>query len=150
MIEPIRGKVARVLNGQEIVINAGIVDGVTVGMDFNVMDPDDEDIKDPDTNEVLGSIERPKVKVRVIHTQEKLAVATPPPSKERDTDILTDLTKSAISTLGPIARSIILTVTPRKPYASSQETTETAHVPDNKDTGVKIGDPVVQIIEETE
>ena len=148
MTEPIRGKVARVLNGQEIVINAGIVDGVTVGMDFNVMDPNGEDIKDPDTNEVLGSIERPKVKVRVIHAQEKLAVATPPPSKERDTDILTDLTKSAIPTLGPIARSII--VTPRKPYASSQKTTETAHTPDNKDTDVKIGDPVVQVIEKTE
>ena len=148
MTEPIRGKVARVLNGQEIVINAGIVDGVTVGMDFNVMDPNGENIKDPDTNEVLGSIERPKVKVRVIHAQEKLAVATPPPSKEKDTDILTDLTKSAIPTLGPIARSII--VTPRKPYASSQKTTETANAPDNKDTGVKIGDPVVQIIEKTE
>ena len=148
MTEPIRGKVARILNGQEIVINAGIVDGVTVGMDFNVMDPNGENIKDPDTNEVLGSIERPKVKVRVIHAQEKLAVATPPPSKEKDTDILTDLTKSAIPTLGPIARSII--VTPRKPYASSQKTTETANVPDNKDTGVKIGDPVVQIIEKTE
>ena len=148
MTEPIRGKVARVLNGQEIVINAGIVDGVTVGMDFNVMDPNGEDIKDPDTNEVLGSIERPKVKVRVIHTQEKLAVATPPPSKGRDTDILTDLTKSAISTLGPIARSII--VTARKPYASSQKTTETTHAPDNKDTDVKIGDPVVQVIKKTE
>ena len=147
MTEPIRGKVARVLNGQEIVINAGIVDGVTVGMDFNVMDPNGEDIKDPDTNEVLGSIERPKVKVRVTHAQEKLAVATPP-SKATDTDILTDLVDSAIPTLGPIARSII--VTPRKPYASSQETTETAHAPDNKDTDVKIGDPVVQVIEETE
>ena len=63
MTEPIRGKVARVLNGQEIVINAGIVDGVTVGMDFNVMDTNGEDIKDPDTNEVLGSIERPKIRV---------------------------------------------------------------------------------------
>ncbi len=149
MIEPIRGKVARVLNGQEIVINAGIVDGVTVGMDFNVMDLNGEDIKDPDTNEVLGSIERPKVKVRVIHAQEKLAIATPPSSKGTDTDILADLVDSAIPTLGPVARSLVV-VPPRKPYASSQETTETAHVSDNKDADVKIGDPVVQVIEETE
>ena len=149
MIEPIRGKVARVLNGQEIVINAGIVDGVTVGMDFNVMDSNGEDIKDPDTNEVLGSLERPKVKVRVIHAQEKLAVATPPPSKGTDTDILADLVDSAILTLGPVARSLVV-VPPRKPYASSQKTTETVHTPDNKDTDVKIGDPVVQVIEETE
>ena len=149
MTEPIRGKVARVLNGQEIVINAGIVDGVTVGMDFNVMDTNGEDIRDPDTDEVLGSIERPKVKVRVIHAQEKLAVATPPPSKGTNTDILAEITTSAIPTLGPVARSLIV-VTPRKPYAGSQKTAKTTHVPDNKDTDVKIGDPVVQIIEKTE
>ena len=148
MTEPIRGKVARVLNGQEIVINAGIVDGVTVGMDFNVMDPNGEDIRDPDTDEVLGSIERPKVKVRVIHAQEKLAVATPPPSKGTNTDIFTAIATSAIPTFGPVARSLI--VHPRKPYASPQKTAKTARVPDNKDTGVKIGDPVVQVIEETE
>ena len=148
MTEPIRGKVARVLNGQEIVINAGIVDGVTVGMDFNVMDTNGEDIRDPDTDEVLGSIERPKVRVRVIHAQEKLAVATPPQSKGVNTDILSELADSAIPTLGPVARSLI--VTPRKPYAGSQKTGKIAHVPDNKDTGVKIGDPVVQVMKETE
>ena len=149
MTEPIRGKVARVLNGQEIVINAGILDGVTVGMDFNVMDTNGEDIKDPDTNEVLGSIERPKIRVRVIHAQEKLAVATSPGSKGVNTDILTDLVDSAIPTLGPVARSLVV-VPPRKPYAPSPKTSETTRAPDNKGTGVKIGDPVVQIIEGTE
>ncbi|MDE0016349.1 MAG: hypothetical protein OXU51_09195 [Candidatus Poribacteria bacterium] len=148
MTEPIRGKVARVLNGQEIVINAGIVDGVTVGMAFNVMDPNGEDIKDPDTDEVLGSIERPKVRVQVIHAQEKLAVAMSPRSKGVKSDILTDLVDSAIPTLGPVARSLV--VTPRKPYASSRKTSETAHALDNKDASVKIGDPVVQVIEKTE
>ena len=148
MTKPIRGKVARVLNGREIVINAGTVDGVTVGTYFDVIDAHGEDIRDPDTNEVLGSIERPKVRVLVTHTQERLAVATPPGLESVDTDILDDLTDSAIPTLGPVARALI--VTPRKPYASSQKTTETAHTPDNKDTDVKIGDPVVQVIEKTE
>ena len=147
MTEPIRGKVARVLNEQEIVINAGIVDGVAVGMDFNVMDPNGEDIKDPDTNEVLGSIERPKVRVRVIHAQEKLAVATSPRSKGVKPDILTDLVDSAIPTLGPVARSLI--VTPRKPYASSQKTAETADRLDEENNNVEIGDPVIQVIEGT-
>ena len=148
MTEPIRGKVARVLNEQEIVINAGIVDGVTVGMDFNVMDTNGEDIRDPDTDEVLGPIERPKVRVRVIHAQEKLAVATPPRSERANTDILADLTDSALPTLGPVARSLV--VTPRKPYASSRKTSETVHALENKDTGVKIGDTVVQVIKKTE
>ena len=148
MAEPIRGKVARVLNGQEIVINAGNAHGVTVGMDFNVMDTNGEDIRDPDTNEVLGSIERPKVRVRVIHAQEKLAVATSPQPKGVKTDIFADLAAAAIPTLGPVARSLM--VTPPNPYASSRKTSETAHALDDKENGVKIGDPVVQVIEETD
>ena len=149
MTEPIRGKVARILNGQEIVINAGIVDGVTVGMDFNVMDTNGEDIRDPDTNEVLGSIERPKVRVRVIHAQEKLAVATPPPSKGTDTDILTDLATSAIPTFGPIARSLMPPSWVEK-YERPQKTSQTSDALNEKNSLVKIGDPVVQVIEETE
>ena len=149
MTEPIRGKVARVLNGQEIVINAGIVDGVTVGMDFNVIDTNGEDIRDPDTNKVLGSIERPKVRVRVIHAQEKLAVAIPPPSKGRDTDILADLTASAIPTLGPVARSLMPPSWVAR-YEKPRKTTETSDALNEKDPGVKIGDTVVQVTEKTE
>ena len=149
MTEPIRGKVARVLNGQEIVINAGIVDGVTLGMDFNVMDTNGEDIRDPDTNEVLGSIERPKIRVRVIHAQEKLAVATPPPSKETNPDILTDLTVSAIPTLGPIARSLMPPSWVEK-YERPRKTSQTSDALNEKDRLVNIGDPVVQVIEKTE
>ena len=67
MTKPIHGKVARVLNTREIAINVGAEKGVTIGMFFDVMEIHDEDIKDPDTDEVLGSIERPKVRVHVTH-----------------------------------------------------------------------------------
>jgi hypothetical protein len=76
MNEPIRGKVARILNEREIAINVGTAHGVFIGMCFDVIDAQDEEIKDPDTGEVLGSIERSKVKVEVTHVQEKLSVAT--------------------------------------------------------------------------
>ena len=69
MITPIRGKVARVLNKHEIAINVGTAKGVAVGMYFDVMDAYDE-IEDPDTGEVLGSLERPKVRVKIVHVQE--------------------------------------------------------------------------------
>ena len=149
MTEPIRGKVARVLNEQEIVINAGIVDGVTVGMDFNVMDTNGEDIRDPDTNEVLGSIERPKVRVRITHAQGKLAVATPPPSKGTNTDILADLAASTIPTFGPIARSLMPPSWVEK-YEVPRKTSQTSDALNENDNCVKIGDPVVQVIEKTE
>ena len=76
MNEPIRGKVAQVLNEREIAINVGTAHGVYVGMYFDVIDAQNAEIKDPDTGEVLGSIERPKVRLEITHVQEKLSVAT--------------------------------------------------------------------------
>jgi len=68
--QPIRGKVARILNSRELVINVGSKDGVAVGMKFDVLEPKREEIKDPDTGEVLGSLARPKVRARVKSVQE--------------------------------------------------------------------------------
>ena len=136
MTEPIRGKVACVLNGQEIVINIGIVDGVTVDMDSKVMDLNGEDIKDPDTNEVLGSIERPKIKVRVTHVQEKLSVAS-----TYRTETVNIGAKGGFRSICPI------------PYAPKWvKKYETLRVEDKSlfpieeyDSFVKVGDPVVQV-----
>jgi len=72
---PIRGKVARILNSRVLVINVGTQSGVSTGMFFDVLDPKGEDITDPDTGHVLGSIARPKVRVQVTAVQEHLAVA---------------------------------------------------------------------------
>ena len=76
MSEPIRGKVARVLNSREIALTVGSSDGVVVGMFFDVMDPKGEDITDPDTGDILGSVERPKVRVQITKVQERLSVAS--------------------------------------------------------------------------
>lgn len=72
---PIRGKVARVLNSREIVINRGAEQGVTAGMRFAILDPKADDIRDPDTKEVLGSVYRPKVEVEVVKAEPKIALA---------------------------------------------------------------------------
>ena len=70
------GKVARVLNTKELALNIGSDAGVQIGMKFDFMSHKLEDIRDPDTNEVLGSINRPKVRVRVSYVDEKLSIAT--------------------------------------------------------------------------
>lgn len=72
---PIRGKVAKILNSTELIVNRGSDDGVTVGMRFAVLDPKTENIKDPETGEELGSIYRPKTEVEIVDVQPKLAVA---------------------------------------------------------------------------
>jgi hypothetical protein len=73
--KPITGAVARILTARELVINRGAEHGVKVGMVFQVLDPKAEDIEDPETGEVLGSLDRPKVAVRVSSVAERLAVA---------------------------------------------------------------------------
>ena len=142
MITPIRGKVARVLNTREIAINVGVEDGVTVGMYFNVMDLQYEDIRDPDTDEVLGSIERPKVRVKIIHVQEKLSLATTY-RKERVN------TGGNFISLGPFARALMPSEWITK-YETLKKTGETVSELDEKDSSVKTGDLVVQIIEDNE
>ena len=144
MTKLIRGKVARVLNKHEIAINVGTANGVTVGMYFDVLDAHYEDIKDPDTGEVLGSFERPKVRVKIIHVQEKSSLATTY-RKER---VNIGGTGKNIS-LGPFARSLMPPTWVEK-YETLGKTEKTKDVLDEKDSYVNVGDPVVQTIEDDE
>ena len=57
MTQPIRGKIARVLNSREVAINKGADDGVKIGMTFKILSTKGSEIKDPDTGEPLGSVD---------------------------------------------------------------------------------------------
>jgi hypothetical protein len=74
--DQIRGKVARILNRRQLVINRGNEHGVTVGMQFAVLYALGTDILDPDTKEPLGSIPVPKVIVKVVRVEERLSIAS--------------------------------------------------------------------------
>jgi len=73
-METIRGKVAAIKDMYTIVINKGSDDGVEDGMHFVIYEPGEE-IKDPDTNILLGNFEYVKAKVKVTYVSEKYAVA---------------------------------------------------------------------------
>ena len=45
-------------------------------MRFEVMDAKGEDILDPDTGQLLGSVERPKVRVEISKVKKLLSVAS--------------------------------------------------------------------------
>lgn len=141
MTEPIRGKVAQVLNSREIAINIGSAGGVTVGMYFDVLEP--EEVMDPDSGVVLGSIERSKVRVRVSHVQEKISVAT-------------TFRKKRVNVGGAVAfpvafDSVSQLLLPPK-WITKYETLKTEEKTwedlDEKDSYVSTGDRVVQVIEE--
>lgn len=135
MTKPICGKVARVLNEREIAINIGAEKGVTTGMSFDVMEIHDQDIKDPDTGEVLGSIERPKVRVHVTHVQEKLSVATTFRNREINT---------GGTGLGPFAQSLMPPnwITKHETFSKIEESRDEL---DEENSYVKTGDLVVQV-----
>ena len=139
MNEPIRGKVASVINEREIAINVGTVHGVKVGMDFDVIDIYDEEVKDPDTEEVLGSIERPKVRVRVAHVQEKLSVASTYRTKTVNIGGEGGL-------FGPFARSLMPPEWIEK-YETLRAEDKAWSPLSEEDSYVKVGDPVVQVID---
>ncbi len=71
----VEGKVAKVLNNNEIVINRGRIDSVRQGMLFEVFSPDGEEVWDPDTGETLGTVEDVKAKAEVTEVKDRLAIA---------------------------------------------------------------------------
>ncbi len=141
MMKPIRGKIARVLNTREIALNVGTAQGVTLGMRFDVMDSSEMDITDPDSGKVLGSLERPKVRVEIIHVQEDLSVAQTP-----ETSVNVGGTGSLMS-LGPFARSLMPPNWVTRYETLKKTAKNTKEELDEEDSLVKTGDPVVQVLE---
>ena len=73
-VAPLEGRVAQILNARELVINIGAESGVTEGMKFAVMSRSPTEIRDPDTNAVLDTIDREKVRVRASEVRPKITI----------------------------------------------------------------------------
>ncbi|WP_406625928.1 hypothetical protein [Acidovorax sp. SDU_ACID1] len=137
MSKTIHGKVARILNSRELALNIGTTDGVKEGMLFDVLDPKGEDIRDPDTNEILGSLQRPKVRVKIVSVQEKLSVASTYKSTEVNIGGAGDF-----AGLGRIS-SMLMPPKYVKRYETLKTTEQTWEDLDEDMSYVKTGDPVV-------
>jgi len=69
----IEGKVIKIIDAYRLVINKGSEDGVKNNDRFIILEKGEE-LFDPDTNESLGFLEIPKLKMKIIHIQEKNSV----------------------------------------------------------------------------
>ena len=141
MTEPIRGKVARILNSREIVINVGSNSGVTVGMRFEVMDQKGEDVRDPDTEELLGSVERPKVRVKICKVQERLSVAST--YKTETVNVGGSGLRSSMTFAG-----LLMPVKLETRHETLKTEEKTWEDLDEEKSYVKTGDPAVQVLVE--
>lgn len=138
MTEVIRGKVARILNPREVIINAGSEKGVATGMYFDVVRS--EDILDPDTSQSLGSIQRATIRLKITSVQEKMSFA----STYRKNEV-------NVGGLGPNIGILSRTFLPPR-WIAKYETlrTEEKTLEDEMERSVKTGDTVVQVVEVTE
>ena len=80
--EPIRGKIAKVLNSREVALNVGAEQGVSPGMRFRILSGAGDEIRDPDSGAVLGCVQQPKAMVQVRYAEKKFAIAATYRSKE--------------------------------------------------------------------
>jgi hypothetical protein len=137
----IRGKVAQVLNSREVALNVGKEHGVDVGMYFDIVDPKGQEVRDPDSGEVLGSLERRKVRVRVVSLKEKLCVA----STYRRRKVNLGGGGGLIGTHS-LTRQLMPPnwVTKYETLKTTEKTWESIGEPESY---VKIGDPVVEVVE---
>jgi hypothetical protein len=74
MLHPIEGKVVKILDEYNIVINLGWKDGLADGMDVVVFVTGSDELKDPDAGESLGFLELVKAHLKVAHSQEKCSI----------------------------------------------------------------------------
>ena len=70
----VEGKVAKILNSREIVINKGSEDGVKTGMKFSVQEQETT-IIDPGSGEKLGQLTRPKISVEAMEVEPRFSIA---------------------------------------------------------------------------
>lgn len=120
MPHTVEGKIAKILDDRHVVINLGAMQGVKMGTVFSIIAQGDE-VKDPDTGEVLGQWEIPKGFVIATHVQDRLATCESyqmREAEEEDEDPTTrvlsaDMTNLAMRAHAMAGRQTKLTVNPR-------------------------------------
>ena len=136
----IRGKIARILGSREVVLNIGREQGVEPGMKFDILYRDGIEIHDPDSGDVLGSIDYSKARIRTTNVYDKVSVASTYQTESVNVG----------GALGPDVRKLFQppqwetrVETLKTEPSSEQENTAS----DKADNYVAVGDPVVQDIE---
>jgi hypothetical protein len=133
--EPIRAKVARILNMTDLVINRGSADGVEVGLEFVVLNSKGSNITDPDTGDVIGSVPVAKTIVKIVNVQEGLAIAR------------TFRQKAGTAGAAGLLSFAAFAGTPARRETLKTDESRAAQELDEADSLVKIGDEVVEVVE---
>lgn len=125
----LHGKVAQLLNVRQLAVNIGRKHGVQEGMYFAVLNRNAADIRDPDTHELLGSTVLPKVHVKVTKVEAEFCIADVEGTRFRK---------------GFTLPAFFYTEYAEVPKTLSRSENAEVEEIEEKDSIVRIGDPVVQ------
>lgn len=133
--ERIEGLVAGVLTARDLAINVGSDAGVREGMKFRVMSDAPIDIRDPETDEVLGTFPREKVRVRATEVNPRFSVCR---------------TYRVFRTGGGMLGRLAFMKSPPRQYPETLKAEDSEYLPElpEEESFVKKGDRVFQIMEE--
>lgn len=135
----IKGRVVDIIDNRTLAINAGQEAGVKLDMIFQILKDDGKEIKDDQTGEVLGKVKLPKIKVKVVHVDEKFCVA--------ETYQYKDVNKGGINTLSTVS-SIFSPPKYVRQYETFEIDENQKQEIDKEKSMVKIGDLAEEIEEE--
>ena len=142
----IEAKVAKVLSNREVVLNRGSSHGVTEGDKFDILGDHEIKIEDPDSNEMIGTIQGAKVRVIVRIVKERFCIAHTFESYKVNVGGVLDVHQDSFA-------SVIESLTGRwERYRPSKWVTkvETLKAPtkqgDRSEIPVEVGDRAVQVV----
>jgi len=138
--EPIKGKVSGILNARELIINIGSEHGVHKGMKFKILADKPMEVNDPDSNELLGTIDREKVQVQAFEVYEKFSICKTFRKSKADA--------FSISTFMDLSETFLN----RQAIPETLKAEDSALLPalSEEESYVKKGDRAVQIVEDEE
>jgi hypothetical protein len=130
--EPLQGKVVMVLNERELIINIGAEAGVKQNMKFKILSHSPMEIFDPETGELLGLLDREKVRVTVSKLEPRYSICK----------------TYRLRTVG-VLPSIAAFMAPVQSVPETLRTTDSTLPPPlpEEESYVKKGDRVVQILD---
>ncbi len=133
--EPIRGKVAGIISERELTINIGSINGVREDMKFKILASEPIEVRDPETGNKLGIVDREKVRVVTMEVQDKFSICKTYRKRTISGVYFPDFAKL---------------------FAQPREISETLKINDSslpkplpeEGSYVKVGDRVIQLVEE--
>lgn len=144
-LEPLlEGRVAQILNARELIINIGAEQGVEEGMKFAVLSETPLEVRDPESGDVLDTLDREKVRVEAAEVRKKITICQ------------TYRTKHVPG--GSLHQSASIALLMGSAFAQPREVVETLKAEDSslppplspEESYVKINDRVIQVDDDEE